>query len=102
LHPLDGDKSFSDDELRPLVVPRLCSFKGTYALFISMSSIVDVANAAEDATCFVFGVIKPSFFILDVVVSLVIGVATLISPSFASFLVCAVGSSGVTFVVSVV
>jgi hypothetical protein len=67
-----------------------------------MSSIVDVANTAEDATCFVFGVIKPSFFILDVVVSLVIGVATLISPSFASFLVCAVGSSGVTFVVSVV
>jgi hypothetical protein len=67
-----------------------------------MLSIVGIANAVEDATCFLFGVIKPSFFILDVVVSFVVGVANSISPSFASFSVSAVGLTGVTFVVSVV
>jgi hypothetical protein len=96
----DRDSSFFGGKVRPLVDPRLCRFKGLYALLVSMPSIVDVTKAAKDATCFLFGSINPLVIFLDVAISFLVDAATLVTLPFISFSVCAIGLSGVTFVVS--
>jgi hypothetical protein len=69
---LDEDGTFPGDELRPRVVPRLCNCKGSNALLVSIPSMADGAEAVVDETCFLFGVINPSFGSAGVVVAVAV------------------------------
>jgi hypothetical protein len=101
---LDEDGTFLGDELRPRVVPRLCNCNGSNALLVSLPSMADGAEAVVDKTCFLFGVINPSFGSAGVVVAVPVsfGDVTVDAATLKSFSVVSKGLSGVTSCVSFV